>query len=143
MPTGAGMAAGTAEPCHELETYVARGGDRRGVRPSRRRLRVGCLESDARWICGRSGAAELCLVGGPSSYRIEAEGFEAGSEATLTMGNGGRPIAIHIDATGREVTAGAGAGVLGGPDPQEVVVTGTTSGGEPVESALTVPAIQP
>lgn len=104
-------------------------------------LVAGC-GSDAREICGRSGAAELCLVGGPSSYSIEGEGFEASSDATVTMGGGGEPIVIDIDAAGRVATDGAKVGVLGGPDPQEVVVTGTTSGGEPAEFKLTVPAVQ-
>lgn len=104
-------------------------------------LVAGC-GSDAREICGRSGTAELCLVGGPSSYSIEGEGFEAGSDATGTMGGGGEPFVIDIDAAGRVATpGGAMFGVLGGPDPQELVVTGTTSGGEPAEFKLTVPAV--
>lgn len=104
-------------------------------------LVAGC-GSDAREICGRSGAAALCLVGGPSSYSIEGEGFEASSEATGTMGGGGEPMVIDIDAAGRLAASGAIFGVLGGPDPQELVVRGTTSGGEPAEFKLTVPAVQ-
>lgn len=104
-------------------------------------LVAGC-GSDAREICGRSGAAELCLVGGPSSYSIEADGFRAGSDATMTVAGGGQPIVIDIDATGRVATDGAKLGILGGPDAQKVVVTGTTSGGEPAEFTLTVPAFR-
>lgn len=104
-------------------------------------LVAGC-GSDAREICGRSGGAELCLVGGPSSYSIEADGFRAGSDATLTVVGGGQPIVIAIDATGRVATDGARLGILGGPDAQEVVVSGTTSGGEAAEFTLTVPAVR-
>lgn len=104
-------------------------------------LFAGC-GSDGREICGRSGAAELCLVGGPSSYSIEANGFRAGSDATMTVVGSGQPIVIDIDATGRVAADGQKLGILGGPDAQEVVVTGTTSGGEPAEFTLTVPAIR-
>jgi hypothetical protein len=104
-------------------------------------LVAGC-GSEAREICGRSGPAELCLVGGPSSYRIEGQGFEPTSDATVSMAGGGEPITIDIDAAGRVATDGASAGVLGGPDPQEVIVTGTTSRGEPAEFRLTVPAVR-
>lgn len=104
-------------------------------------LVAGC-GSDGREICGRSGAAELCLVGGPSSYSIEADGFRAGSDATMTVVGGGQPIVIDIDATGRVAADGPKLGILGGPDAQEMVVTGTTSRGEPAEFRLTVPAIR-
>ena len=104
-------------------------------------LVAGC-GSDGREICGRSGEAELCLVGGPSSYSIEADGFRPGSDATMTVVGGGQPIVIEIDETGRVASDGAKLGILGGPDAQEVVVAGTTSGGEPAEFTLTVPAIR-
>lgn len=99
--------------------------------------------SEGRAICGRSGAAELCIVGGPSSYKVKGEGFQARSHATLSMGDGGKPLVLDVDSAGRVTTDGAHVGVLGGPDPQVVVVTGTTPTGEQAEFKLTVPAVRP
>ena len=111
-------------------------------------LLVGACGSDERRICERSGATEVCLVGGPSSYHFEGEGFKANSEATLTsVRSGGQPAPIPIDASGRVAKDGitkegtVKLEVLGGPDPQEFVVAGTTLDGKPVEFKLTVPPI--
>lgn len=104
-------------------------------------LVAGCGGSNekASRICRVSGTAEICLVSGPSNYKVEGSGFQPRSEATLTLGGAGQPLVVHMDGAGRVQQQGSTVGILGGPDSQQVVINGTTSGGSPAAFELTVP----
>lgn len=101
-------------------------------------LLAGCADKEDR-ICRQSGPAEVCLVGGSSSYELEGRGFLPGSDATVTVGGGGQPLVIQVGRDGR-MPAGGMAGVLGGAGAQDVVIAGAAEGGQPVTFELVVPA---
>lgn len=104
-------------------------------------LGAACESARQTSTCARSGTAQLCLVGGSSGYTLEGSGFQANSEATLTIvGGGGHPMGVPINAEGVLAGGMTLVGVLAGSDPQVVVVTGTSSADEPAEFELTVPA---
>ena len=132
----AASVVGTGERCH-----------RDAVRSPRRSSWGSPFSSPAagqrrvRSVGGR-GRRSCAWSAVPRATASRARGFEPTSDATVSMAGGGEPITIDIDAAGRVATDGASAGVLGGPDPQEVIVTGTTSRGEPAEFRLTVPAVR-
>ena len=100
---------------------------------------AGC-GSDEQRACRRSGGAEVCLAEEGSGYGLEGSGFRPSSEATVTTGDGGEPLVVPVDGSGRlPGDSGGMLGVLGGGAPQRVVITGTTSAGAPARFEFTVP----
>lgn len=55
-------------------------------------------------------------------------------------GDGGSPLVVQVDATGRVPESGAKIGLLADGDPQRFVLTGTAATAPPSSVELPVPA---
>ena len=105
-------------------------------------LVAGCGSTNAR-TCRQSGVAEFCLIERGQAYRAEGQGFAPGSAVTITVDDGGNSPSgqptFRADQNGKVPARGARAGVLPGPSPQRVTVTGTARTGDRVNFEFTVP----
>lgn len=108
---------------------------------------VGCGEAEAR-MCRQSGEAELCLVEDGQAFETTGDGFQPGSDVHIDVDDGApRPVGagpgelsgLRADQDGTFPGPGGAVGLLRGPDPQRVTVTGTDASGGEVRFDFTVP----
>lgn len=101
-------------------------------------LLVGSARSSEEPSCRQSGAAQVCLVAEGAAYELDGSGFRPGSQLILT-GDGGRPLVVRVDASGRLAGDGTQFGILGDRHPQRFLLTGTGADGAPVAMEVAVP----
>ena len=105
-------------------------------------LVAGCGSTKSR-MCRQSGVAEFCLIQSGQAYRAQGQGFAPGSTVTMAVEDGGNSPSgqptFQADENGKVPARGATAGVLPGPSPQRVTVTGTARTGDQISFEFTVP----
>lgn len=108
---------------------------------------VGCGEAEAR-MCRQSGEAEFCLVEDGQAFQTTGHGFQPGSDVHIDVDDGApRPVGagpdelpvLRADQDGTFAGPDGVMGLLRGPDPQRVTVTGTDASGGEVRFDFTVP----
>ncbi len=111
-------------------------------------LVAGCAKADAR-MCQRTEEAEFCLTEDGSAFKASGRGFQPGSPVNMVTDDGRDaagaepgPSTLRAGEDGKVPSRNGTAGVLTGPQPQQVVVTGTSTGGSPVRFEFTVPAFR-
>ena len=109
---------------------------------------VGCAKTNAR-MCQKTEEAEFCLTKEGSAFKASGRGFQPGSPVNMVTDNGRDdagaepgPSTLRAGGDGRVPSPNGTAGVLTGPQPQRVVVTGTSTSGRPVRFEFTVPAVK-
>lgn len=104
-----------------------------------------CGEAGSR-VCRQSGAAEFCLVEDGPAYEAEGHGFRPDSEVHITLDGASEqadagpepPPTLRADRDGKVPgRTGGVVGLLRGPKPQRLIVTGTAAGGEQVRFKFT------
>ncbi len=104
-----------------------------------------CGEAGSR-VCRQSGQAEFCLVEDRAAYEAEGHGFRPGSEVHISLdGTSERadaasesPPTLRADQDGKVPgRTGGVVGLLRGPKPQRLIVTGIAAGGEQVRFEFT------
>ena len=107
---------------------------------------VGCAKANAR-MCQKTEEAEFCLTKKGRAFKASGRGFQPGSQVNMVTDNerhdaDAEPGSSTLRAgdDGKVPSPNGTAGVLTGPQPQRVVVTGTSTRGEPVRFEFTVPA---
>lgn len=103
-----------------------------------------CSEAEAR-VCRQSAEAEFCLVEDGSAYEAEGHGFRPGSEVQITLDGASEQAdaapeslpSLRADQDGKVPGRDGVVGLLRGPKPQRLIVTGTAADGEQVRFEFT------
>jgi hypothetical protein len=109
---------------------------------------VGCANTNAR-MCQQTEEAEFCLTKDGPAFKASGRGFQPGSPVNMVTDDGRDdagvepgPSTLRAGEDGEVPSPSGTAGVLTGPRPQQVVVTGTSTSGRPVRFEFTVPAFK-